>query len=172
MCAAGFEDGLIRVFSISTETLKRLKTPEEVMDMDKDQLDLENIQMPTGEKSKSLIGHSGSVFGISISPRRDFLVSGGEDGTVRLWSLLGWFQRLCGIIYARKSLFSKLFPIDPFEINMKSVSMYYCPSWSYVASLGCNFCSIWALFCIVWDGQDAPSVDNRQGKSRPSHVRS
>lgn len=88
MCAAGFEDGLIRVFSISTETLKRLKTPEEVMDMDKDQLDLENIQMPTGEKSKSLIGHSGSVFGISISPRRDFLVSGGEDGTVRLWSLL------------------------------------------------------------------------------------
>ena len=94
MCAAGFEDGLIRVFSISTETLKRLKTPEEVMDMDKDQLDLENIQMPTGEKSKSLIGHSGSVFGISISPRRDFLVSGGEDGTVRLWSLLGWFQRL------------------------------------------------------------------------------
>ena len=92
MCAAGFEDGLIRVFSISTETLKRLKTPEEVMDMDKDQLDLENIQMPTGEKSKSLIGHSGSVFGISISPRRDFLVSGGEDGTVRLWSLLGWFQ--------------------------------------------------------------------------------
>ena len=94
MCAAGFEDGLIRVFSISTETLKRLKTPEEVMDMDKDQLDLENIQMPTGEKSKSLIGHSGSVFGISISPRRDFLVSGGEDGTVRLWSLLGWFQTL------------------------------------------------------------------------------
>ena len=93
MCAAGFEDGLIRVFSISTETLKRLKTPEEVMDMDKDQLDLENIQMPTGEKSKSLIGHSGSVFGISISPRRDFLVSGGEDGTVRLWSLLGWFQK-------------------------------------------------------------------------------
>ena len=104
MCAAGFEDGLIRVFSISTETLKRLKTPEEVMDMDKDQLDLENIQMPTGEKSKSLIGHSGSVFGISISPRRDFLVSGGEDGTVRLWSLLGWFQRL----FPKKFIFENI----------------------------------------------------------------
>ena len=159
MCAAGFEDGLIRVFSISTETLKRLKTPEEVMDMDKDQLDLENIQMPTGEKSKSLIGHSGSVFGISISPRRDFLVSGGEDGTVRLWSLLGWFQS-----------FFPIFSIDPFEIK-KSVSMYYCSSWSHVASLGCDFCSIWTLFCIVWDGQDAPGVDNGQRKSRPSHVR-
>ena len=108
MCAAGFEDGLIRVFSISTETLKRLKTPEEVMDMDKDQLDLENIQMPTGEKSKSLIGHSGSVFGISISPRRDFLVSGGEDGTVRLWSLLGWFQSLFPkeLCFSQKSLSS------------------------------------------------------------------
>ena len=81
VCAAGFEDGLIRVFSIGGETLKRLKTPDELADLHKDQIDLETIQTQTGETTQSLVGHSGQVFS---APRRDFLVSGGEDGTVRL----------------------------------------------------------------------------------------
>ena len=88
LIAAGFEEGLIRLFSIGSETLKELKTVDELENMNKDNMDMENILKASGENCRSLVGHAGSVFGISISPRRDFLVSGGEDGTIRLWSLL------------------------------------------------------------------------------------
>ena len=65
-----------------------MKTPAELEMVERDRMDLESILKLSNDNCRSLIGHSGSVFGVSISPRRDFLVSGGEDGTVRLWSLM------------------------------------------------------------------------------------
>ena len=88
LIAAGFEDGLIRIFSVGSDRLKEMKTPAELEMVERDRMDLESILKLSNDNCRSLIGHSGSVFGVSISPRRDFLVSGGEDGTVRLWSLM------------------------------------------------------------------------------------
>ena len=88
LIATGFEDGLIRIFSVGSDRLKEMKTPAELEMVERDRMDLESILKLSNDNCRSLIGHSGSVFGVSISPRRDFLVSGGEDGTVRLWSLM------------------------------------------------------------------------------------
>ena len=49
----------------------------------------------TGEQSKSLVGHSGPVYGLSINPDRSLILSCSEDGTVRLWSLLTWTCLVC-----------------------------------------------------------------------------
>ena len=65
-----------------------MKSPSELEMVERDRMDLDSILKLSNDNCRSLIGHSGSVFGVSISPRRDFLVSGGEDGTVRLWSLM------------------------------------------------------------------------------------
>ena len=35
----------------------------------------------TGSDFKNLIGHSGPVFGVSFSPDKYYLISGGEDGS-------------------------------------------------------------------------------------------
>jgi len=68
LIAAGFEDGLIRIFSIGPERLKELKSSEELEMMDKDRMDLENVLKLTEKDSRTLVGHSGSVFGVAISP--------------------------------------------------------------------------------------------------------
>ena len=49
----------------------------------------------TGSDFKSLIGHSGPVFGVSFSPDKYYLISGGEDGTIRLWCLLTFSCLVC-----------------------------------------------------------------------------
>ncbi|NET31779.1 MAG: hypothetical protein F6K19_07225, partial [Cyanothece sp. SIO1E1] len=41
---------------------------------------------PEGEPLKTLAGHSGSVWSVSVSRDGQTIVSGGDDGTVRLWS--------------------------------------------------------------------------------------
>ena len=116
LIAAGFEDGLIRLFSIGAEKLKELKTLEELETMERERMDLENVLKATGDDCRSLVGHSGSVFGVSISPRRDFLVSGGEDGTVRLWSLLVYQ----GIIVHR----GHLWPV--WDVHFSPFGHYFC----------------------------------------------
>ena len=35
----------------------------------------------------TLVGHSGSIFGLDFSPDNDYLISGSEDKTIRLWSV-------------------------------------------------------------------------------------
>jgi transcription initiation factor TFIID subunit 5 len=35
----------------------------------------------------TLIGHSGPIYGLSFSPDNRFLISGSQDGTIRLWSV-------------------------------------------------------------------------------------
>lgn len=58
LLVAGFEDSIIRVFWLVTS-----KFPFE------------------------LIGHSGAVFSVSISPLNDLLISGSDDCSIKLWSL-------------------------------------------------------------------------------------
>ena len=49
----------------------------------------------SGETSKSLVGHSGPVYGLSFNPDKSLLLSCGEDGVIRLWSLHTWTCLVC-----------------------------------------------------------------------------
>ncbi|XP_076812419.1 transcription initiation factor TFIID subunit 5-like [Clavelina lepadiformis] len=92
LLAAGFQDSHIRVWSLTPRTLRTVKSAAELSLLDKEGDDIFERMMDdcTGVESKTLFGHSGTVYALSISPCRTLLVSSSEDGTVRLWSLLTW----------------------------------------------------------------------------------
>uniref|UniRef100_H2Y8T0 Transcription initiation factor TFIID subunit 5 n=1 Tax=Ciona savignyi TaxID=51511 RepID=H2Y8T0_CIOSA len=92
LLAAGFQDSHIRVWSLTPRTLRSVKSASELGLLDKEGDDIFDRMMDdcTGTESKSLYGHSGTVYSLSFSPCRSLLVSASEDGSVRLWSLLTW----------------------------------------------------------------------------------
>ena len=47
------------------------------------------------ETSKSLVGLSGLVYGLSFNPDKSLLLSCGEDGVAKLWSLQTWTYLVC-----------------------------------------------------------------------------
>ena len=53
------------------------------------------MEESSGETSRSLVGHSGPVYGLSFNPDKSLLLSSGEDGVVRLWSLHTWTCLVC-----------------------------------------------------------------------------
>ena len=71
MIAGGFQDSYIRLWSIDGSPL------QSVLKSDKH----------NHENTRKLIGHSGSVYGLSFSPDNRYLLSCSEDKTTRLWSL-------------------------------------------------------------------------------------
>ncbi|MEM9218233.1 MAG: NB-ARC domain-containing protein [Cyanobacteria bacterium P01_F01_bin.150] len=48
------------------------------------------LDCQTGRCLKTLYGHTGSVFSICLSQDGDFLISGSNDGTVRIWNTQTW----------------------------------------------------------------------------------
>ncbi|XP_067931982.1 transcription initiation factor TFIID subunit 5-like [Watersipora subatra] len=97
MIAAGLEDSQVKVWTLSQQTLRSMKSGEELNNLDKEADDILERMMDdsTASESKSLIGHSGPVYGVSFSPDRHSLLSCSEDGTIRLWSLLTWTNLVC-----------------------------------------------------------------------------
>ncbi|XP_043837160.1 transcription initiation factor TFIID subunit 5-like [Dromiciops gliroides] len=89
LIAGGFADSTVRVWSVTPQKLRSLKTATDLSLVDKESDDvLERIMdEKTASESKILHGHSGPVYGASFSPDRNYLLSSSEDGTVRLWSL-------------------------------------------------------------------------------------
>ncbi|CAH8575694.1 unnamed protein product [Dicrocoelium dendriticum] len=92
--AAGFGSGRIRVWSLGPESLKRMLPASELSTLDKDDSRVKSKMLydEDGEShlTRDLIGHVGGVHGVAFSSDRQLLVSGGADGTVRLWSSLLW----------------------------------------------------------------------------------
>ncbi|CAL8078495.1 unnamed protein product [Calicophoron daubneyi] len=92
--AAGFGSGRIRIWSLGPESLRRMLPGSELALLDKDDSRVKTKMLydENGEShpARDLLGHVGSVHGISFSSDRQLLVSGGSDGTVRLWSSLLW----------------------------------------------------------------------------------
>ena len=114
--AAGFEDGCIRVNAIGNDNLREIKSLPQLEMLDKDRLELDNILQVSEAATRKLLGHTGAVYGVSISPRKDFLVSGGEDGTVRLWSLLVY---TCVIVHR-----GHMWPI--WDVHFSPYGHYFC----------------------------------------------
>jgi len=98
MLAAGLSDSKIKVWSLLNHKLKRLKAATALQDINREAEDVLHRMMDdtTSECCKELVGHSGPVYAVSFSPDRTFLLSGSEDGVIRLWSMQTW---TCLVLY-------------------------------------------------------------------------
>lgn len=97
LLSAGFSDSTIRVFTLTPNKLRSMKSGEELEIIDRDSDDVLERMMDarTSADVKSLIGHSGPVYATDISQDKKFLISSSEDGCIRLWSLLTWSNLVC-----------------------------------------------------------------------------
>jgi len=97
LVAVGFADSLIKVWTLLPHKLKKLKNAEALKDINREADDVLHRMMEetSGENTKSLVGHSGPVFGLSFNPDRSLLLSCSEDGVLRLWSLQTWTCLVC-----------------------------------------------------------------------------
>ena len=87
----GLADSTLRVCTLSEKQRLRLIKPlPDLEALDKESDDVMSQMFDDGSSSdhRTLIGHTGPVFGVSFSPDKLTVVSGSEDGTVRLWCLL------------------------------------------------------------------------------------
>ncbi|KAG7174515.1 Transcription initiation factor TFIID subunit 5-like 1 [Homarus americanus] len=75
MLAYCTSDSQVRVQSITPSKLRCMKSAEQLNDIDKD---------------------AGPVYACCFSPDRNLLLTGGEDGTIRLWSMQTW---TCLVVY-------------------------------------------------------------------------
>ena len=89
--ALGLSDSSVRICTLNQKLkLKSLKPLQDLESLDKESDDIFNLMFDehSGVDHKTLTGHSGPVYGVNFSPDKYFVVSGSEDGTVRLWCLL------------------------------------------------------------------------------------
>ncbi|OBZ87275.1 Transcription initiation factor TFIID subunit 5 [Choanephora cucurbitarum] len=85
LMAAGFSESFVKIWSLKNEKLRSLRNtinPAHVNDYH----DLNRQRERHGSDYKKLVGHSGSVYGLSFSPDNKYLVSCSEDKTARLWN--------------------------------------------------------------------------------------
>ncbi len=97
--ALGLNDSTVRVCTLSEKNkLKLLKPLQELEILDKESDDIMNLifDETSNADHRTLIGHSGPVYGVSFSPDKYYLLSGSEDGTIRLWCL---FTYSCLVSY-------------------------------------------------------------------------
>lgn len=97
LLAAGFGDSSIRVWTLTPNKLKAMKSAQDLETIDKDADDVLYRMMDdrSGVEMRVLLGHSGPVTAVSFSPDHTYLISSSEDSTIRLWSLLTWTNVVC-----------------------------------------------------------------------------
>jgi transcription initiation factor TFIID subunit 5 len=87
----GLADSTVRVCTICDKLkLKTIKALHDLETLDKESDDILNMMFDeeSGVDHRTLIGHTGPVYGVSFSPDKYYCLSCSEDGTVRLWCLL------------------------------------------------------------------------------------
>lgn len=108
----------------------------------------------SGEKLRTLTGHSDSVRSVAFSAEGKYLATGSDDHTAKLWEIasgreLRTFQGHSGFAFSvALSSEGKIFSTNPFPF-------IFIPRWSG------RF--IWParLLFAVWQNQTAPAVERR-----------
>ncbi|CAH1790548.1 unnamed protein product, partial [Owenia fusiformis] len=92
LIAAGFSNSSIRIWSLTPNRLRTVKGPTDlsIIDIEADDVLERMMDDRSASESRLLVGHSGPVYSTSFSPDKHYLISGSEDGTIRLWSLKTW----------------------------------------------------------------------------------
>jgi transcription initiation factor TFIID subunit 5 len=106
--AIGHRESFIDVWSLTKERLKALRPSTELSAMTTEDLEsVDQVFEPEGTSSKRLVGHAGPVYSCRFSPDGQFLFSGAQDCSVRLWSL-GTFSGVA----AYKSHYGPVWDVD------------------------------------------------------------
>ena len=89
MLVGGFADSYLRVWDLTGNGLYALKRQESIDPASiTEQSLLSDFYDPDSKSSsKQLVGHSGPVYSTCFTPENNFVISGSQDGTARLWSL-------------------------------------------------------------------------------------
>ncbi|XP_066156213.1 transcription initiation factor TFIID subunit 5 [Euwallacea fornicatus] len=122
MLAVGFNDSIIKVFTLVPQKLKAMKSADKLQEVNIEAEDVLVRMMDerSGESVRSLCGHSGPVYSVSFSPDRTVLLSASEDTSIRLWSLQIW---TCLVVYK-----GHMFPV--WDVKFSQLG-YYFASCSY-----------------------------------------
>ncbi|KAK5645647.1 hypothetical protein RI129_004111 [Pyrocoelia pectoralis] len=117
MLAVGFSDSIVKVWTLVPQKLKTMKSAEQLQDVNTDAEDVLARMMDerSGETSRTLVGHGGTVYSVSFSPDRTLLLSCSEDSTIRLWSLQIW---TCLVVYK-----GHMFPI--WDVKFSPLGYYF-----------------------------------------------
>ncbi|XP_015792913.1 transcription initiation factor TFIID subunit 5 [Tetranychus urticae] len=97
LLSAGLSDSTIKVWSLTPNKLKTMKSAQELelIDREADDVLVRMMNEKSATDLKVLHGHSGPVYSLSFSPDRNLLLSCSEDSTIRLWSLQTWTNICC-----------------------------------------------------------------------------
>eukprot|EP00047_Mylnosiga_fluctuans_P018487 m.71614 g.71614 ORF g.71614 m.71614 type:complete len:639 (+) comp7642_c0_seq3:139-2055(+) len=93
LMAGGFADSSIRLWDLTGKGLRAVRPSDQLETLDDRSWDA--ILDETITTSKTLHGHSGTIYAVCFSPDNLFLLSSSEDSTVRLWSLLTFSAVVC-----------------------------------------------------------------------------
>ncbi|XP_023011595.1 TATA-box binding protein associated factor 5 [Leptinotarsa decemlineata] len=120
MLAVGFNDSIVKVWTLVPQKLKAMKTAEQLEDVnvEADDVLVRMMDERSGETSRTLCGHTGAVYSVSFSPDRTLLLSASEDTTIRLWSLQIW---TCLVIYK-----GHMFPV--WDVKFSPLGYYFASS--------------------------------------------
>ena len=97
LICGGFENSSLRIWTLTPRKLRALKPATELARIDKDAEDVFEriLDDKSAAESKTLIGHSGPVYGASFNCDNSLLLTSSEDKTVRLWSLFTYTNIVC-----------------------------------------------------------------------------